>query len=93
MTKAWEAWIGYGFVLFALIMELYGSQGFPRCERKALPWQRISTYFSSPGAKVISPAIARSQPHFSAGDKTKAQSPSPNYLAKSVLLPRRVQAP
>jgi hypothetical protein len=36
MTKTWAAWIGYGFVLFALIMGLYGSQGFLRLRREGI---------------------------------------------------------
>ena len=35
-TKTWAAWIGYGFVLFALIMGLYGSQGFLRLRREGI---------------------------------------------------------
>jgi hypothetical protein len=34
------------------------------------------------GAKIISPAIARSQPHFSAGDTATTTTPSLNHPAE-----------
>jgi hypothetical protein len=36
LTKAWAAWIAYGFALFAVVMGLYGSQGFLRLRREGI---------------------------------------------------------